>query len=72
MREELKRAYESVRPYLVYPRELEERLERLGGDVQRAVKRLQEEAEKLDAVRRTDVRIFLNELRKLLQQARPA
>lgn len=62
------RAFSSVLPYLVYPQELKRFLEENSRvPVEALVQRLREMIPKLDEVRRTDIRIFLNELERLVR-----
>ncbi|MEM2281973.1 MAG: hypothetical protein QXH26_00280 [Candidatus Hadarchaeales archaeon] len=62
------RAFSSVLPYLVYPQELKQLLEESpGAPVEVLVQRLREAIPKLDEIRRTDIRIFLNELERLVR-----
>jgi len=67
MEEIVQRAFSSVLPYLVYPQELKARLEEKSAPPEALIEELREESLKLDEVRRTDIRIFLNELERLIK-----
>jgi hypothetical protein len=70
MEEIVWRAFYSILPYLVYPQELRSMLEKKSVPLKSLIEELKEEALTLDEVRRTDVRIFLNELERLLRAER--
>jgi len=65
MEEIIRRVFSSVQPYLVYPHELKALLEKKsGGTPEGLAEELRKESSNLDEVRRTDIRIFLNELER--------
>jgi hypothetical protein len=68
MEETIQRAFYSVLPYLVYPQELRMLLEKKSVMTPCAlIEELKKESLTLDEVRRTDIRIFLNELERLIR-----
>lgn len=59
-------AYLNVFPYLAHPAELRESISRhCGGGLEVLKRELEKKMEALDETRRTDLRIFLNELKRL-------
>jgi hypothetical protein len=64
MEEIIQKVFSSVRPYLAYPQELRALLDKSGGTLEALAETLRKEASSLDEVRRTDIRIFLNELER--------